>query len=81
VTPEEVEEAVFDDESGVLLHVGPAERYPDATLYRYFGRTETGRHLLIVLMYLGQGLAIPLTARDMTLRERRSFNARHPRRR
>jgi uncharacterized protein len=81
VTPAEVEEALLDDESGVLLRIGPAERYRNATVYRYFGRTEDGRHLLIVLIYLGQGLALPLTARDMTFRERRTFNARRPRRR
>jgi hypothetical protein len=81
VSPEEVEEAVFDDPSGVLLRVGPAERDPNETVYRYFGRTEAGRHLLVVLLYLGQGLALPVTARDMTPRERRTFNARQPRRR
>jgi uncharacterized protein len=81
VTPEEVEEALFDDQSGVLLRVGPAERDPEETVYRYFGRTEDGRHLLIVLIYLGQGIALPLTARDMTPGERRRFDARHPRRR
>jgi uncharacterized protein len=79
VTPEEVDEAVFGDRSGVLLHVGPAERNPEETMYRYFGRTEAGRHLLVVLLYLGQGVAMPVTARDMTVSERRKFDERHPR--
>ena len=78
VSPDEVEEAVFGDGSGVLLRVGAAERNPDETLYRYFGRTEAGRPLLVVLLYLGQGLAMPVTARDMTPGERSGFDARRP---
>jgi uncharacterized protein len=79
VAPEEVDDAVFGDPDGLLLRVGPAERNPDETLYRYFGRTETGRYLLIVLLSLGRGLAMPVTARDMTTGERRRFNDRNPR--
>ena len=79
VTPEEVDEAVFGDPGGVLLRVGPAERNPEETLYRYLGRTEAGRYLLVVLLYLGEGLAMPVTARDMTANERRKFNERYPR--
>lgn len=79
ITPEEVDEAVFDDPGGLLLRVGPAERNPDETIYRYFGRTESGRHLLVVLLYLGEGIAMPVTARDMTVGERRRFDERRPR--
>jgi hypothetical protein len=79
VGPEEVEEAVFGDPGGVLTRVGPAERNPEETLYRYFGRTETGRYLMVALLYLGQGIAMPVTAREMTINERRRFNARTPR--
>lgn len=78
ILPEEVDEAVFGDPGGLLLRVGPAERNPDETLYRYFGRTESGRYLLVVLLYLGEGRAMPVTARDMTPRERRRFNDRRP---
>jgi uncharacterized protein len=81
VRPEEVEDALFGDESGILLRVGPAERNPTETLYRYFGRTDAGRRLLIVLLYLGEGAAMPVTARDMTPAERRRFDERKPRRR
>ncbi len=81
VEPEEVEEAVFEDRAGLLLRVGPAERDPQETIYRYFGRTRAGRHLLVVLLYLGEGLAMPVTARDMTPQERRRFNERRPQRR
>lgn len=78
VTPEEVDEAVFGNNSGLLLRVGPVERNPEETVYRYFGRTEAGRHLLVVLLYLGRGVAMPVTARDMTPQERRRFDERHP---
>ncbi|MBI2953964.1 MAG: hypothetical protein HYY30_06590 [Chloroflexi bacterium] len=77
ITPEEVYEAVFEDRGGVVLRVGPDERIPDETSYRYFERTEAGRHLMVVLLYLGQGIAMPVTAREMTPRERRRFDERH----
>jgi hypothetical protein len=79
VRPEEVEDALFEDVAGLLLRVGPAERDPQETLYRYFGRTAAGRYLMIALLHLGEGVAIPLTARDMTAAERRRFDARSPR--
>lgn len=79
ILPEEVEEAVFGDPGGLLLRVAPAERNPQETLYRYLGRTESGRYLLVVLLYLGEGIAMPVTAREMTPGERRRFDARRPR--
>jgi hypothetical protein len=81
ITPDEVEEALFEDRDGLLLRVGPAERNPDETIYRYFGRTSAGRHLMIVLLYIGGGLAMPITAREMTRQERRRFDERRPRER
>ncbi len=47
VTPEEVEEALFGDSRGLLLKVGPAERDPEKTVYRYLGRTAAGRYLFV----------------------------------
>src|SRR4051812_14091460 len=79
VSLDEVEEAVAGDESGLLLRLGPAERNPRETVYRYYGRTEAGRLLLVVLLYVGSGRAMPITARDATAGERRQFDARHPR--
>lgn len=76
---EEVEEAVFGDQDGLLLRGGAARRDPAEALYRYLGRTEAGRHLLVVLLYLGEGMALPVTARDMSAAERRRFNDRRPR--
>ena len=41
-------------------------------MYEYYGRTLDGRYLLVALLYIGQGVAMPLTARDMTRTERRN---------
>lgn len=78
ITPEEVEEAVFGDAGGVLLRGAPAERNPDETIYRYFGRSEAGRHVMVVLLYVEFGIAMPITAREMTRAEHRRFNDRRP---
>ena len=78
IRPEEVDEVVFGDRGGLLLRVAPAERSPTETLYRYLGRTEGGRYLLVVLLYLGEGIAMPVTAREMTRAERRRFDGRRP---
>ncbi|MBA2625019.1 MAG: BrnT family toxin [Acidimicrobiia bacterium] len=74
VTPEEVEEALFDDSRGLLLKVGSAERNPEETVYRYLGRTAGGRYLFVALIYTGHGEALPLTARDMDGAERRRYS-------
>lgn len=74
VDPDEVEEAVFDDRQGLLLRLGPAERNPDETVYRHLGRTEAGRYLFAALIYVGQGEALPLTARDMNDAEKRRYS-------
>ncbi len=75
VSAAEVDEALFGDQRGVLVRVGPAERDPGEIVYRHFGRTDAGRYLLIVLLYLGGGVAMPVTARDMTRNERRKYES------
>jgi uncharacterized protein len=74
VRPEEVEEAVFDDRRGLLRKVGPAERNPHETVYRYLGRTEAGRYLFVVLIHTERGNALPVTARDMTEAEKGRYS-------
>ena len=39
-------------------------------MYEHYGRTLEGRYLMVALLYLGQGVAMPLTAREMTRTER-----------
>ncbi len=75
MSPEEVEAALFEDPGGLLVR-GGRSRLGETTVYRYYGRTEAGRHLLVVLIYLGHGMALPVTAREMTPAERRMFDAR-----
>lgn len=72
VSTGEVEEAVFGDTRGRLFRIGPAERNPEETVYEYFGRTKAGRYLMVVLIYLGQGVAMPVTDRNTTRGERSS---------
>ncbi len=72
VTTQEVEEAVFGDPRGRLRRIGSAQRNPEETVYEHYGRTVEGRYLMVALLYLGQGVAMPLTARDMTRTERRN---------
>ncbi len=78
VTPEKFEEALFLDRRRLLKRGGPAERNPAETVYRCLGRTEAGRYLFVAMLrYAGErgdkGEALPLTARDMTNRERRRY--------
>lgn len=72
VTVAEVEEAVFEYRKGRVGESRPADRDPEETVCEYYGRTEAGRYLMVALLYVGQGLAMPLTARDMTRSERRN---------
>lgn len=78
VTPDEFEEALFSDRGRLLKRVGPGQRDPTETVYRCLGRTEAGRYLFMAMLrYAGEheasGLALPLTARDMTDSERRRY--------
>jgi uncharacterized DUF497 family protein len=41
--------------------------------YVILGNTKSGRYLFIVMRYLGNGIARPITARDMTSKEKRRF--------
>ncbi len=73
VKDREVEEVLLDPGSR-LVRVGPAERHPDETIYRVYGRTEAGRYIFVaVLLYEDGETALPLTAREMTRQERRRY--------
>lgn len=73
ITVREFEEAFFDVRRK-SVRVGPAERNPDETIYRIYGRTLDGRYLfLVVLLYADQPVVLPVTGRDMTNGERRRY--------
>jgi uncharacterized DUF497 family protein len=65
VDPEEVEEA-FAPEN--LFHIVKGKGR-----YYCFGKTMAGRYLHIVFEYKGRGLARPITAWEMTEKEKRKF--------
>ena len=73
LTPEAIEEAVFDDPDRRLFRGPRSERDQTRHIYYAYGRTEAGRYLLVVLLDLGRGQALPVTARDMTPRERQRY--------
>lgn len=65
VTPEEVDEALYDPRARLLRGRGG--------FYRLYARSEAGRMLLAVLVDEGGRVAGPVTARDMTDAERRRY--------
>lgn len=64
VSPDEVEEACYENP---LVMKGRQNRY------LVYSQSEAGRYLLIVLHYLGKGFMRPITARDMTLSEKKLY--------
>lgn len=73
LTPEEVEEAVFDDPNRKLFRGPRSERDRARHIYYVYGRTQAGRYLLVALVDLGRGQVLPVTARDMTPEERQKY--------
>jgi uncharacterized DUF497 family protein len=67
VVPEEVEEICF----------GPhwALRAKGGKRRALFGQTRGGRYLMVVLELVGRGAYRPVTARDMSHRERRRYRS------
>jgi hypothetical protein len=67
VSPKEVEEALFENDPYIRSWSG---------VYHAYGRTQAGRYLFVVFAQLGRRQAQIITARDMTLRERRLYRAK-----
>lgn len=63
---EEVEEACLSESRHV--------RRSREGLYKLFGRTAAGRHILVVLLNLGRGSWKVVTAREMTDSERHLYS-------
>jgi len=47
--------------------------YAGEDVYAAFGRTQAGRYLTVFFIYKSNCKAIPISARKMTERERRSY--------
>jgi hypothetical protein len=43
-------------------------------VYAAYGKTGSGRLVLVAFVYKGQGSALPISARDMTAAERRYYD-------
>ena len=66
VTPEEVEEAIYDDKP--ICHKGASNSYC------IYGQAVSGRYFFIVLKRIGKGARYKvLTARDMQDKEKRYY--------
>ncbi len=71
VTESEVEEVLFS-----RPHIRFAEKghVKGEHVYLAYGQTDSGRYLLISFIWKSQGVALPISARDMTRAERRYYN-------
>ena len=65
VTTRETEEAAY--------HSRLVVKGRGRAVYEVFGRTESGRYLLVVIRLLGEGTAKLITARSMTPAEQRRY--------
>ena len=68
VTPEEVEEVCF----GKSL-VRRAKSEGENPVYYVLGQTEVGRYLFCVVIRFPDGNGYPVTAREMTAKEKRRY--------
>ena len=68
VTPEEVEEVIFEGHPEVRKHA--------ENRFLIFGQTQSGRYLFIVIEEESKRIYVPITARDMTDKEKRAFRKR-----
>ena len=68
VTPEEVEEVCFS--RSLILR---AKSEGDNPVYYALGQTAAGRYLFCVVIQFPDGRGYPVTARPMTVKERRRY--------
>ena len=73
VSVEEVEEALFNKPVFRRIQRGNVNG-EDA--YSAYSKTFTGRYLFVVFIYKTNSTGIVISARDMSLRERRYYNAK-----
>ena len=73
VTVEEVEEALL---SRALFRRARRGRVKGEDVYIAYTKTRAGRYLFIVFIYKPSMTGLIITARDMTVKERRYYNAK-----
>jgi len=67
----EVEDVLF---SKPHIRISEKGRINDESLYVAYGQTKAGRYLTIFFILKQKSSALPISARDMTLSERRYYN-------
>ncbi|KCZ70508.1 hypothetical protein ANME2D_02528 [Candidatus Methanoperedens nitroreducens] len=70
---EEVEEAL---NSNALFRRVKRGRVSGEDVYVAYGQTRDGRYLFIVFIYKSSNTALIISARDMTFKERKYYNAK-----
>lgn len=73
VTPQEVEEILFDNPLYRKVQKG---HIPGENLYAALGRTEAGRFLIVLFVYKTTHEALLVSARDMTKKEIKQYERR-----
>ena len=68
IEPVEVEEVCFGD--ALVLRARSRGRHP---VYQVLGQTAEGRYLLCLVIAFSDGRGYPVTAREMTQREKQRF--------
>jgi uncharacterized protein len=71
VSEAEVEEILF---SSPHIRFAEKGKVKDEHVYAAYGQADSGRYLVIFFIDKGKGKALPISARDMTLAERRYYN-------
>lgn len=72
VTMSEVEEVLFSE---ALFRLAEKGRIKGENLYAVYGKTSAGRYLIVLLIRKQGNIGVPISARDMTDRERKYYNA------
>jgi hypothetical protein len=73
---------VWPDEVEQVLQARPHIRFMERgqrsgeDLYAAFGQTEDGRHLAVYFILKQSGVALIVTSRDMTAKEKRTYGKR-----
>lgn len=70
VLTDEVEEVFFNVPRFYFIVKG---RVAGENVYRALGQTDAGRYLVIFFIYKRGGKAMPISARDMDAKERKSY--------
>ncbi len=70
VTPEEVEEVLFNTKGRVALRAASKGSNP---VFNVFGQTKAGRFLICMMIQFPDRNGYPITARPMTESEKRNY--------